>query len=126
MVLALLGLGLAAGILAGLLGVGGGIIMVPAMIILFGIPPAVAKGTSAAVIIPAAVMGTLRNRKTGNTDMRSASIIGVAGIVTAALGGIIADKMADDLSNVLFATLLVLVSMRLSWQLWRERDADTA
>jgi uncharacterized membrane protein YfcA len=71
-------------------------------------------------------MGTLRNRKTGNTDLRSALIIGVAGIVTAALGGIIADKMADDLSNVLFATLLVLVSMRLSWQLWRERDADTA
>ncbi|MBA3399389.1 MAG: sulfite exporter TauE/SafE family protein [Acidimicrobiia bacterium] len=126
MVLALLGLGLAAGILAGLLGVGGGIIMVPAMIILFGIPPAVAKGTSAAVIIPAAVMGTLRNRKTGNTDMRSASIIGVAGIVTAALGGILADKMADDLSNVLFATLLVLVSMRLSWQLWRERETDAA
>jgi uncharacterized membrane protein YfcA len=125
-VAALLALGLGAGILAGLLGVGGGIVMVPAMIILFGIPPAVAKGTSAAVIIPAAVMGTLRNRKTGNTDLRSALIIGVAGIVTAALGGIIADKMADDLSNVLFATLLVLVSMRLSWQLWRERDADTA
>lgn len=78
------------------------------------------------MIIPAAVMGTLRNRTTGNTDMRSATIIGVAGIVTAALGGIVADKMSDDLSNVLFATLLVLVSIRLSWQLWRDREPDAA
>ena len=49
---ALLVVGLVAGILAGLLGVGGGVVMVPAMILLFGIAPVVAKGTSAAVIIP--------------------------------------------------------------------------
>ena len=97
---------MATGILAGLLGVGGGIVMVPAMILLFGIPPVIAKGTSAAVIIPTAVMGTWRNRQKGNADLRAAAIIGVAGIVTAALGGILADKMSDDLSNVLFATLL--------------------
>ncbi len=94
--------------------------MVPAMIILFGIPPVVAKGTSAAVIVPTAVMGTWRNRRTGNADLRAAAVIGVAGIVTAALGGILADKMSDDLSNVLFATLLVVVAARLLWQLRRD------
>jgi uncharacterized membrane protein YfcA len=118
--LALLALGLTTGILAGLLGVGGGIIMVPAMILLFGIPPVVAKGTSAAVIIPTAVMGTWRNRARGNADLRAAAIVGVAGIVTAAVGGILADKMSDDLSNVLFGTLLVLVALRLLAQLRRE------
>ena len=118
---ALLVVGLATGILAGLLGVGGGIVMVPAMILLFGIPPVVAKGTSAAVIIPTAVMGTWRNRKKGNADIRAAAIIGVAGIVTAALGGILADKMSDDLSNILFATLLLVVAARLLWQLRSER-----
>jgi uncharacterized protein len=117
---ALLVLGLATGILAGLLGVGGGIVMVPAMILLFGIPPVVAKGTSAAVIIPTAVIGTWRNRSRGNADLRAAAIIGVAGIVTAALGGIISDKMSDDLSNVMFATLLLVVALRLLSQLRRE------
>jgi uncharacterized membrane protein YfcA len=118
--LALLALGLTTGVLAGLLGVGGGVVMVPAMILLFGIPPVVAKGTSAAVIIPTAVMGTWRNRARGNADLRAAAIIGVAGIVTAMVGGILADKMSDDLSNVLFGTLLVVVAVRLLAQLRRE------
>ena len=86
-VVALLAIGVVTGILAGLLGVGGGIVMVPAMILLFGIPPVIAKGTSAAVIIPAALMGTWRNRANDNTDLRAAAVIGIAGIVTAAIGG---------------------------------------
>jgi uncharacterized membrane protein YfcA len=120
-VLALVAVGLAAGVLAGLLGVGGGIIMIPAMILLFGITPVVAKGTSAAVIVPTAVMGTWRNRSRGNVDLRAALIVGGAGIVTAALGGTLADKMSDELSNILFASLLLVVAARLLWQLRRER-----
>ncbi len=116
-VLALVGVGLATGILAGLLGVGGGIVMVPAMILLFGITPVVAKGTSAAVIIPTALMGTWRNRRKRNADMRAAVIIGLSGIASAALGGTIADKMSETTSNVLFAALLLIVAVRMAWQL---------
>jgi uncharacterized protein len=123
-VIALVVIGIVTGILAGLLGVGGGIIMVPAMILLFGIPPVLAKGTSAAVIIPAALMGTWRNRANDNTDLRAAAVIGTSGIVTAAIGGTLADKMSDDLSNVLFATLLLIVAVRLAWGL-RRNSADT-
>lgn len=121
--IALIAIGLVTGILAGLLGVGGGVVMVPAMILLFGIPPAVAKGTSAAVIIPTAMMGTWRNRANNNTDLKAAGVIGVAGIVTAAVGGIIADQMSDTLSNVLFATLLTIVAVRLLWQLRQKAKA---
>jgi len=121
LVAALVVLGLVTGILAGLLGVGGGIVMVPAMILLFGIPPVIAKGTSLAVIIPTAVMGTWRNRKRGNADLRAAAVIGVAGIVTAAIGASIADRMSDTVSNVLFAILLVAVAVRLLLQLNREQ-----
>lgn len=121
--LGLIVIGLATGILAGLLGVGGGIVMVPAMIVLFGVPPVLAKGTSLAVIIPTAIMGTWRNRKKKNADLRAAGILGAAGIVTAALGAWVSDKMSDDLSNVLFATLLVIVAVRLLLQLERERRA---
>jgi hypothetical protein len=116
--------GLVTGILAGLLGVGGGIIMVPAMILLFDLEPVIAKGTSAAVIIAAAVMGTWRNRANDNTDLRAAAVIGAAGIVTAAIGGVLADRMSDELSNVLFASLLLIVAARLAWGL-RHDPADT-
>ena len=75
--------------------------MVPAMILLFHIPPVIAKGTSAAVIIPAALMGTWRNRANKNTNLRAAAVLGVAGIVTAALGAIVSDRMSDTVSNVL-------------------------
>jgi uncharacterized protein len=119
--IALVVLGFAAGVLAGLLGVGGGVIMVPAMILLFGIVPVVAKGTSAAVIVPTAVMGTWRNRAKGNADLRAAAIVGSAGIVTAALGGTLADRMSDEVSNILFATLLLAVAARLLRQVRRER-----
>ena len=119
-VLALVVIGLVTGILAGLLGVGGGIVMVPAMILLFDIEPVVAKGTSAAVIIAAALMGTWRNRTNHNSDLRAAAVIGVSGIVTAAIGGTLADRMSDTLSNVLFATLLLIVAARLAWGLRRE------
>ena len=118
-VVALVAVGLLAGTLAGLLGVGGGIIMVPAMIVLFGITPVVAKGTSVAVIIPTSVMGTLRNRKHRNADLRAAAILGASGIVSAIAGGTVADRMGDTLSNVLFAALLLIVSAR---QIWMLRD----
>jgi uncharacterized protein len=119
-VVALLAVGLATGILAGLLGVGGGIVMVPAMIVLFGIPPVIAKGTSAAVIIPAALMGTWRNRAKGNADLRAATVVGLAGVVTAAIGATVADRMSPTVSNVLFALLLTAVAVRLIVQLLRE------
>jgi uncharacterized membrane protein YfcA len=94
--------------------------MVPAMIVLFGITPVVAKGTSAAVIIPTALMGTWRNRKKGNADLRAAVIVGLAGIVTAAIGGTISDRMSEDVANVLFALLLTVVAVRLLVQLVHE------
>jgi uncharacterized membrane protein YfcA len=119
-------LGLATGVLAGLLGVGGGIVMVPAMIVLFGIAPVVAKGTSLAVIIPTAIMGTWRNRKNHNADMHAAAILGFAGVVSAFFGALLSDRMSDDLSNVLFATLLFFVAIRMLIQLERGRRKELA
>jgi len=118
---ALILIGLLAGILAGLLGVGGGIIMVPAMVVAFGVPAAVAKGTSLLVIVPTAVMGTWRNRTKKNADMRVAAILGLAGVVSAFLGGVISVGMSEGLSNALFATLLILVATRMIWQLVSSR-----
>jgi uncharacterized membrane protein YfcA len=123
---ALVLIGLAAGILAGLLGVGGGIILVPAMVVGFGIPAAVAKGTSLLVIVPTSIMGTWRNRTKRNADLRVATILGFAGVVSAFVAGKISVGMSESLSNVLFAILLLVVAVRMLWQLRAERRAASA
>jgi len=117
---ALVLIGLVTGTLAGLLGIGGGVVMVPAMVVFFSELNVVAKGTSVAVIIPTSIMGTWRNWKADNVDLRVAGIVGVAGIVSAIGGGIIADHMSQDLSNILFASLVLVVAMRMILDLRRD------
>jgi len=122
--IALVLLGVATGGLAGLLGVGGGIFMVPAMVVLFRIPPAVARGTSLAVIIPTSVMGTWRNRRKGNADLPVAVVVGLAGVVSAFAASQVSVGMSETTSNVLFALLLLVVAARMLWQqLPRRRSA---
>ena len=119
-------IGLITGILAGLLGVGGGIVMVPAMIVLFGIPAVVAKGTSLAVIVPTAVMGTWRNRTKHNTDLRVAAVVGMAGIVSAFAASQVSVGLSETTSNVLFAILLATVAVRMLLQLRSTRRPPPA
>ena len=110
-VVALVTIGFITGTLSGLLGIGGGVIMVPVMVVLFGIVPVVAKGTSVAVIVPSALVGTIRNRKHSNADLRVAFAIGLAGIVSAVIGSLISESIDDSVSNVMFAGLLVIVAI---------------
>lgn len=117
---ALVLIGLVTGTLAGLLGIGGGVVMVPAMIVFFSELNVVAKGTSVAVIIPTAIMGTWRNWKADNIDLRVATIVGSGGIVSAVVGGVIADRMSQDLSNILFASLVLVVATRMIFDLRRD------
>ena len=118
--IALILIGLATGTLAGLLGIGGGVVMVPAMVVLFSEPNVVAKGTSVAVIIPTSIMGTWRNWKADNIDLKVAAIVGFGGIVSAVAGGVIADQMSEDLSNILFASLVLVVAARMIFDLRRD------
>lgn len=113
--------GFATGVLAGLLGIGGGVVMVPFMIVAFSEVPVVAKGTSAAVIIPTSIIGTWRNWRADNIDHRVATVVGLAGVPTAVVGGFVADVMDKDVSNALFATLVLVVAGRMYLDLRRER-----
>jgi len=125
-VIAFIALGVFSGILAGLLGVGGGIIMVPAMILFAGLGSAVAKGTSLVVMIPTAISGTWRNVKNGNCDLRTAVPLGIAGMLTAFAGAAVSVRMSDDLANILFATLLVAVAIKLGFDLRKQRAEHKA
>jgi uncharacterized membrane protein YfcA len=105
--------GMVAGALAGLLGVGGGIVMVPGLVLLAGVPQSVAKGTSLLVIIPTALVGTVRNVSHGDVDLPVALVVGLAGLVTSFVASILAVKMNPILSAVLFGALLVTMAGRL-------------
>jgi uncharacterized membrane protein YfcA len=123
MALLLVLVGLLTGTLAGLLGIGGGVIMVPAMVVLLGMVPVVAKGTSVAVIVPTAIMGTIRNRKKANADIRVAVVVGGFGAISAVVGGTISDRLSDQVANVMFAALLVFVAVTQLWSLRSPRPA---
>jgi len=112
--LALVGIGLVSGVVAGLLGVGGGVIVVPALVVLFSVPGAVAKGTSLLVIVPTAISGTAVNWRRGNLDVRAATIVGLAGAAAAYGGSKLSTSLGSHLSSLLFAVLLLAVALQLA------------
>lgn len=103
-------IGLATGTLSGLLGIGGGVVMVPVMVVLFGMVPVIAKGTSVAVIVPTSIMGTLSNRSNANVDLKVAAVAGGSGVVSAIAGGVISDGISPGVANLMFAFLLLFVA----------------
>jgi uncharacterized membrane protein YfcA len=113
--------GLAAGVLAGVMGVGGGVVMVPAFTVLFGMPIVLAKGTSLAVIVPGALLGTVRNRRQGTTDLRLGLVAGLAGVATAALASQVSLGLDPAVASATFAALLLLVVGRMVVRLARDR-----
>ena len=69
-------------------------------------------------------MGTWRNRKSANVDVKAAAIIGGAGILSAIAGGTLAAHMSESLSNGLFATLLLVVAAQMTYREWRRRPSS--
>jgi uncharacterized membrane protein YfcA len=110
-----LGLGYAAGVLAGLFGVGGGIVFVPLLLAL-GLTQLDAEATSLAAILPTVAAGTWRQRGYGNLDARAALLVGVASIPGVALGILAAETLGDEALRRLFALLMLAVAAQLVWR----------
>ncbi|MBD8022374.1 sulfite exporter TauE/SafE family protein [Microbacterium gallinarum] len=117
----LVALGVVTGITAGLIGVGGGIIVVPALMMLFGTSDLVAKGTSLLMMIPTAVSGTIGNVRRRNVDLVAAAIIGVAACTTTALGAWLATVLDPFTGNILFAAFLVVIAVQMALRAVRGR-----
>ncbi len=117
-------LGLVTGILSGLLGVGGGIIVVPALILLFGTSDLIAKGTSLLMMIPTAISGTIGNLRRNNVDLPAAALIGVAACTTTALGAWIATLLDPLAANILFAVFIVFIATQMAVRAIRARRTD--
>jgi uncharacterized protein len=108
-------LGLATGVLAGMFGVGGGILFVPTLVAL-GLSHHDATGTSLLAILPTVVAGTWSQSRYGNVRWRAALVIGVAAAVSAQGGVVVAESLADRTLRRLFAGLLVLVAAQIIWR----------
>jgi uncharacterized protein len=113
-ILGMIALGVVIGIASGLFGIGGGVIMVPAFIALFGMSDLVAKGTSLAVMIPTAVSGTVANTRAGIVDLRVALVVGLAATVASFGGVAIAFLLSPEWSAWLFAALMVVAAVQLA------------
>ncbi len=106
-------IGVLIGAIAGLLGVGCGIVLATVLIIFFGAAAPIAKGTSLLVAVIAGTAGSWRNYRAGNVGIPVAMRIGIAGIPTALIGSQLAIVMSMQVSMILFAILLVLSAIQL-------------
>jgi uncharacterized membrane protein YfcA len=111
-------LGVAAGVLAGAFGVGGGILFVPTLVAL-GLSQLEAEATSLLAILPTALVGTWRQRRYGNVRLRAALVLGIASIGGAFAGVQVATAMSEDVLRRLFAVLLLAVAGQLAWRCLR-------
>jgi uncharacterized membrane protein YfcA len=123
---ALLAIGLAAGFAAGLLGVGGGIVMVPAMVLLLGFDQHVAQGTSLVVIIPAALAGSVTHYRNGRVSLRDAALLAAGGIGGAVVGSISALSVGDTVLRRLFGVFLLVVAARMVLRRGRRRTESSS
>ena len=117
--LAALGLGLAAGIVAGLLGVGGGILFVPTLLAL-GLDQRHAEATSLLAILPTVAAGAWSQNRYGNVRWRAALVLGVASVGGVAGGGFLAESLPEHALRRLFAVLVLCVAAQLAWRARRD------
>jgi hypothetical protein len=110
----LLAIGLAAGVLSGLFGIGGGVVIIPALIYLGRMTPTEATGTSlAALLLPVGLLGALEYHRAGQLKIATALVIAVGLFLGAGLGARLALYMPPTYLRRLFAGFLVVVAIRL-------------
>jgi uncharacterized membrane protein YfcA len=108
-------LGVLAGVLAGMFGVGGGILFVPTLLAL-GLGQLHAEATSLLAILPTVAAGTWRQQSYGNVRWRSALVLGVASIAGVEGGAYLAVSLPESVLRKLFACLLLGVAAQIAWR----------
>lgn len=112
-------IGLSAGVLSGFIGVGGGIIIVPALIYILGLSPLQAQGTSLALMLPPiGVLAFMQYYKDGNFNLVFASIIAVTFVVGGFFGGRFAQKVDENLIKLIFGVLMIVVAIKMIVNGW--------
>lgn len=117
LVIGLVVLGLLAGYLSGLVGIGGGIIMVPVLVLFFGFTQHKAQGTTLALLmIPVGIFGVMNYHKTGNVDIKTALLLCCGFVLGSYLGSKTAISLSQDTLRKIFAVLMFIVAIRMFFQ----------
>lgn len=119
---ALLLVGFLTGVLSVLVGVGGGVLVVPVLILFFGASDLIAKGTSLLMIIPGSLSATFGNLRYRNIDIPRALLLGITAGAISPLGVMISNLLSPTWSNILFSLLLSFVVCRMAVSLLRNRN----
>ena len=106
-------IGVAAGVIAGMFGVGGGTLFVPALTIFLGLSVIEAEATSLLAIVPVAIVGAWRQHRYGNLEVRDGLTVGVLAAAGAALGVVAANALPERVLELGFAGLLLSVAAQL-------------
>jgi len=112
-IIALVALGGLAGASSGLLGIGGGVIMVPLLVVAFAYTQHMAQGTALAVMIPTALMGAYTYASAHKVSWAAALVMVVGAVIGARYGAMLALALPRELLRTLFALLLVGVAVRM-------------
>jgi len=113
-ILIIIMVGLAAGMLSGLVGVGGGIIIVPALVYFIGFSQKTAQGTSLALImLPVGIFGVLQYYKQGHVDFRIVGLLAIGFLAGSFWGSKIALNLQQDTVKKIFAILMIIVAIKM-------------
>jgi uncharacterized membrane protein YfcA len=107
--------GLLAGTVGGVLGVGGGLVFVPALTVGLGVPQTIAQGTSLAAIVPTSLVGAVTADRDGNVIRSRVVAMGALAAVGAAGGALLALALPTGVLVRVFGAFLIVSA----WQLWR-------
>jgi hypothetical protein len=113
-VVAAMSLGLAAGLVAGMLGVGGGILFVPGLVLFLGLSQLEASGTSLLAMIPVAVAGAARQHRYGNLRLAEGGLLGALAAGGALVGVTLANRLPERALQLGFAALLLVTAAQLA------------
>ena len=112
-------LGLGTGVLAGLFGVGGGILFVPILVLFFELSQVEAEATSLLAILPTVIAGSWRQHRYGNVRWRAALVTGLGAVAGVQAGVLAAHALSEDALRKLFGLLMLAIAAQIAWRAWR-------
>ena len=109
-------LGLAAGFASGLIGIGGGLVIVPTLVFMFGFSQQLAQGTTLALMIPPiGLLGALTYYRQGYVDIKVAGLICLGFFVGSLFGARVATNLSSDMLGRIFGGAMLIVSLKMIW-----------
>ena len=113
-ILILLIIGVITGIMAGMLGIGGGLVVIPSLVMVMGMSQQSAQGTSLAMMLPPiGIIAAYNYYKAGHVDIKFALLLAIAFIIGSYFGSKIAIKLPQDVLKKIFGAFLLLVAVKM-------------